>query len=127
MKRGVSLKQQSNVLFLVSFLLCDRDAILQRKRLAKRRDYVSAAEGAKLRAELRQLDSEVREAAQEVRRAQEDLEDAQEALEELEVRHWALLSQYEADEFFQQTKQKKSESNSADGAEEQTEKIENSK
>ena len=83
------------------------DAVLQRKRLSKRKDYLSAAEGAKLRASLRQLDLEVRDAAQVVREAQEDLENAQVALEELEVRHWALLSQYEAEKEFQRMKQTK--------------------
>jgi DNA repair exonuclease SbcCD ATPase subunit len=71
----------------------NRDAALQRRRLEEQSQSVRLT-----RERLRQIELEIDDASISLRRARSQLELARDQLMELEERHWALLSLYNADQ-----------------------------
>ncbi len=67
---------------------------------------MSAAQGAKLRAKLRELDMQVREAAINVRKCQEEFHLAAEEVEDQKLRYWAVNSEIEGDAFVAQSEKR---------------------
>lgn len=74
-------------------------AIQERKEIQTSRRYLSAAQGAKVRARLRKLDMKIRDAAINVRKCQEEFYVAAEEVENLKLRYWAVRSEIEGDTF----------------------------
>lgn len=80
------------------YLLVDlRDFELQKKRL-----LASIDDKSRIRSRLRQMQMGVQDAALALRRAKAELDVARDRLVDLEDRHWALLSMYDADKAFQE-------------------------
>mmetsp|Transcript_20014 Transcript_20014/g.25931 ORF Transcript_20014/g.25931 Transcript_20014/m.25931 type:complete len:615 (+) Transcript_20014:1590-3434(+) len=69
-------------------------AVLQRKRISERTDYISASEGAQLRRSLRELDLEVSKEKRRLREAREATNIAEIRLNELNSKYDALMTMY---------------------------------
>jgi hypothetical protein len=78
-------------------LVICRDFELQKKRLLASND-----DQQRIRSRLRQMQMGVQEAALGLRRSKAELEVARGRLADLDDRHWALLSLYDADKAFQE-------------------------
>ena len=70
----------------------------QRKRVYERRDYISASEGAHLRAQLRRLDTDLAESKRNYQEADEAVRESQVILQRLETKHRALLNYNKSNE-----------------------------
>ena len=77
------------------FLSCFSEAAMQKKRLGRSSNDDRSD---RLRERLWVLNEEVEESARLLRKAREEVKRVSEKLAALKSRHWALLSQVEADE-----------------------------
>ena len=77
--------------------LAQENASFQRKRIYKRRDYISATEGAQLRSDLRRLDVEFAEASRFYRETDDAVREAAVMLQNLQSKYRVLLRLHEAE------------------------------
>ena len=89
------VKQQEEMLKLVEKARqeAQETAYLQRKNVYNRRDYISATEGAHLRAQLRRLDTKLAEVKRDYQEADETVRESQVLLQRLQIKHSTLLNQ----------------------------------
>jgi len=89
-------------------IVAKTDANLQRKRMEARREEIGTT---RLREKLRTINAGVNNAARALRRARAEVQFALNKVQELEDRHWALLSDFDAEEEFESEPR----TNSSDG------------